>query len=281
MPDDLEAARQAIVEFDWRGVVERYLPLQMKAQPGTPAWNEATFAIATAHHQMQPASGSTMALAAEFYDQVVQHGNDPKYVGRAMLNLGRIAELRDYPGDKTDLAAARDWYNKVAARFPGDPIASEATLRAGATLVMAFDENRDFESVRAGISLIEAWITTHPGDPLAPVMWQYVGDTYWRPLADPENALRAYEEVDKLGWPDKGNQGPWYWKAATLADQYLRKPEIAAKYYTKIITETPNSGKAYDAILGLRRLNKPVPPNNILPAATQPTSPSTTQEARP
>jgi hypothetical protein len=85
VPDEWKAARQAILEFDWRGVVERYAPLQAGSKPGSPEWNEATFAIATAHHQMQPASASTMALAAEFYDQVVQHAGDPKYVGRAML----------------------------------------------------------------------------------------------------------------------------------------------------------------------------------------------------
>ena len=115
-----------------------------------------------------------------------------------------------------------------------------------------------FANVKQGIALLEKYATDHPGDPFASLMWQTAGDSYFMPLGDEKNSLRCYEVVDRLGWTDQGNQGPWYWRAARLADR-LGENAIAIKYYTKIITETPNSGKGYAAVLALRKLGAPVP----------------------
>lgn len=274
-PDDLSLARQAVVELDWRQVQRRYEPIRASASVGDAAWLESTYCLALAQHHVQPPDATTIGSARSLYQEVIDRAPQSRWAARAMLNIGRIEELRDYPTDVVDLDAARSHYERVVALFPKDPIAGEATLRAAATLVMAYDAP-EYAKVRQGVALLERWLQQYPDEPLASVMWQYAGDSYFRPLADYANALRCYEEVDRLGWVDRGNQGPWYWRCALLAERELNLPDVAAKYYAKIIVETPNSGKAYEAMEALRRMGRPVPSSPMFERLEP-----TTQEARP
>jgi len=282
--DDLAGARVSLAELEWRGAIRRYTAILETAKPGSAEWTEATYGLGISHHHVQPPSSETISAAMRQYQQIIDQASDQRYVARAMMNVGRVHELRDYSEDVVDLAKAREAYEKVVARFPNDPIAGEAVLRAASTLVMAFDEP-NYEQVKSGITMLEKWLAAHPDDALASVMWQYIGDAYFRPLADYENALRAYENVDRLGWTDQGNQGPWYWRAAQLAERFLDKPDIAAKYYAKIIMETPNSGKAYESMESLRRLGKPVPSSPLFETVAPSTQPAvgtaSTQRSKP
>ena len=271
----LEAARQAVVELDWRQVQRLYEPIRSAASVGDDVWLEATYCLALAQHHVQPPDAGTIGEAQALYQDVIRQAPRSRWAARAIMNLGRIEELRDYPTDAVDLDAARAFYERVVAEFPNDPIAGEATLRAAATLVMAYDAPH-YTKVRAGIALLERRLKAHPDEPLASVMWQYAGDSYFRPLADHANALRCYEEVDRLGWGGRGNQGPWYWRCALLAERELNLPDIAAKYYTKIILETPNSGKAYEAMEALQRMGRPVPSSPMFDRLAP-----ATREARP
>lgn len=254
----LDDARRALAELDWKLMIRRYTPLREAAQPGSDRWVESTFCLAVAYQHVQPPDGGTIATARRLYEEVIDRAPGTPWAARAMYNIARILELRDYPDDVLDMDGALSMYQRVAREFAGQPIASEATLRAASTLIMSYDAP-DYAKVRQGIAMLESWLASHPDDPLASVMWQYLGDSYFRPLADHANALRCYEETDRLGWTDQGNQGPWYWRCAQLAERYLDRPDIAAKYYAKIITETPKSGKAYQAMLALRRMGRPVP----------------------
>jgi tetratricopeptide (TPR) repeat protein len=253
-----EWARAAIADLDYRNVLKRYEPLRVEAAEGSPEWTEATFCVALAHQHTQPLSKPAIDEATRLYEQVASKSKDDRYVARAIMNIGRILELRDFKGDVIDLPGAHDKYRQVLDRFPDAPTAGEAALRAGAALVSAYDAP-SFTSVRQGVAEIEAYLAARPNDPYASMMWQYVADTYFIPLGDAANAVRCYEQVDKLGWTDKGNQGPSYWRISQLAERELKQPDLAAKYYAKIITETPNSGKAYEAMVALQRLGRPVP----------------------
>ncbi len=272
---DLAEARQTIADLDWKQTLRLYPSIRDSAKPGSEQWLEATYCLAVAWHHVQPPDSTTIGTARQMYEEVIQQAPTSRWAARSMMNLGRIEELRDYLDDKIDLDAARKHYDRVVEAFANDPIAGEATLRAAATLVMAYDAP-DYVKVKQGIARLEAWIASHPNEPLASVMWQYAGDADFRPLDDYKNALRCYEEVDKLGWVDKGNQGPWYWRCAQLAERELKLPDVAAKYYTKIIVETPNSGKAYESIQALKRLNKPIPASPMFDIST-PVEPSSTQ----
>lgn len=253
-----EYARKQIEDLSWSTAIDAYEPLRDAAKPGSAEWTEATYALAACYHQVQPPSAGNIRQAQALYKEVIEKSTDERYIARAMLSMGRIDEMRDYLDDNVNLDTAREWYLKVAERFKGQPIAGEAVLRAASTLIQAFDEPK-YLKVKEGLAMLEKFLAEHPDDPLASVMWQYAGDAYFKPLADYRNMLRCYENVDRLGWVDKGNQGAWYWRAAQVAERELKDVDTAARYYTKILVETPTSGKAYESLEALKRLGKPIP----------------------
>jgi tetratricopeptide (TPR) repeat protein len=265
--DELVAARKLLVSFEWDQAHEAFLEVAKKAPPKSDRWVEATFGAAVAISQGQPQDPDRVIEADKLYTLILEQTPQSKFVPRVMMNLGRLKELVDYKGDVVDLVGARAEYTKVTEKYPNDPIAGEATLRAAATLIQTYDAKDQYANVKQGIGLLEKWLASHPNEPLASAMWQYVADTYFFPLNDNKAALAAYAKVDALGWTDRGNEGPWLWRCAVLSEKEGQTAS-AIKYYTKIITTTPNSGKAYESSLALKRLGAPVPEINILKTRT-------------
>ena len=128
-------------------------------------------------------------------------------------------------------------------------------MRIAGTYIQTYAD----QSVRKGIQVLENGLAKHPNDPLASTMWQYLGDSYFFPLKEYAKAMDCYDNTDRIGFIEKGREGPAYWRMAVIADRYLSDRKRAVKYYTKIIKVVPNSGKAYEAQLALKRLGAPVP----------------------
>ena len=79
------------------------------------------------------------------------------------------------------------------------------------------------------------------------------------PVENYEQAVRSYMMADDLGILTKSTRGMIYWNIAQMAENQMSNRNIAVQYYTKIITDEPTSGKAYEAQVALRRLGAPVP----------------------
>lgn len=273
----LEEALHQVSGLRFDNAYDLFAVAEQKAKPGSEMHLKALFGKATCAHQRMPPSATNIAEATELYRRVIDEAPKSNFAARSMLALARIAEVRDYNGDKIDLNLARQDYEKVISTWPGQPVAGEATLRLGATFIQTYQE----EQVRKGIAMLEEYLAAHPDDPLNSAFWQYLGDSYYIPLSklvrDDEKqkqayrkCLESYQKAEALGWMQRGRQGGIYWRMAVIADRYLHDAPLAAKYYGKIILETPNSGKAYESQLAIRRLNNenpnlnaPVPKINI------------------
>ncbi len=245
-----------------------------KGKPGTDLYVKALFGKATCAHHRMPPSSSTIQEAAQLYQQVERQEPGSLLAAKSLLSLGRIAEMRDYFGDEINMPLARQYYKQVAEKWDGQPIAGEATLRLAESYMQTYTE----DDAITGVAFLEKYLDRHPDDPLKSAMWQYLGDSYFSPLSQvTENdaqrlvyyrkSVTAYQQAAKIGWMQKGRQGAIYWCVAKMADRYLNDAPLAAEYYAKIIIETPNSGKAYEAQLAIQRLNRehpelkaPVPP---------------------
>lgn len=142
-------------------------------------------------------------------------------------------------------------------------------MRIASTYIQTYDEAQ----VRSGIKVLEDWLKAHSNNDLAATMWQYLGDTWFYPLKEYGKAVACYEHANDIGWVDRANKGGIYWRVASVADRYAdylrhfsdpaKAKQIAIKYYRKIIIETPQSGKAYESQLAMRRLGAEPPEINV------------------
>ena len=256
----LQAAEEVAV-FDFARGYEVFAEAMTESERGSDVWQAAVLGKAICRQQVSPVTRAAVEEAASLYQELLQVSADSAHAARALMNLGRIAELSDYNNDQMDLVKARSRYQQVVDRWPTAEIAGEATLRIASTYIQTYRK----EEVLQGITLLEKWLADHPDDVLASAMWHYLGDTYMYPLEDYKSSLDCYERADNLGLLEKGREGPVYWRMAVLADRMLQDRARAVRYYTKIVEVVPTSGKAYEAQLALKRLGAPVPEIHIFP----------------
>lgn len=267
--DDVnDLLRQGVAEvgyLDFRkadGFFSRALAV---AVPGSPQWQQAIIGHATAIQHISPTTQANVERAASLLGQLLDAAPDSPYAPRAMMQLARIAELRDYRGDTPDPEGARQWYRKVRDRWSGDPIAGEATFR----IAMTHITTRQPDQVNMGIAELRQWLAAHPNDPLASAMWEYLGQTYKvhpispiarHPWHDMAESIRCFMKADELGFTQPGREGPVYWAIGQMAQGLMARAreagrsdeadhyrQLAQRYYRKLIRKAPNSGLGWPA----------------------------------
>ena len=232
-------------------------------QNGSAAWRKAAYGKAVCAQQITPAKKRLIDEAQVLFETLLEKYPDSRFAPRAMLNLGRICELRDYAGDKRDLAKARALYSDVVRKWPDKPIASEATLR----LAAAYAQTYEVKTAEKGVAVLEKWLAAHPDEPLAPAMYQCLGNTYRFPLKNYAKAVHNYVKADEIGLFSKGWITLYYWRIAVIADRYAASEkingesgrEVAIRYYGKIISDYPYSGKSFESWLALKRMKADIP----------------------
>ena len=115
------AGRTAIGDLDWSRAIRIYQPLAAAATPGSDAWTRATFCLAVAEQQLQPPDAGTIDAARKLYQSVIDQSKDTRYVARSLMNLGRIAELKDFSADPVDLKGARTFLPPGHRAIPSRP----------------------------------------------------------------------------------------------------------------------------------------------------------------
>lgn len=253
------------------------------AQRGSLDWQRAVFGQANCAAHLQPATPARIAEARRLFMELTADGVERGLQARAWMSVARIDELRDYRGDEIDLASARSIYAKLRDGFADLPIAGEAVLRLAATHIQTYEE----AEVRKGIAQLEEWLAQRAeqarasgrsmleAEPLAPAMWMYLSDSYFMPLDDLARSLACLQEADSLGFLEGGREGATLWRAARLAHRLSEQESLAAleraeyrataiAFYQRVITQTPSSGKAYDAQRRLLGLGVEPPPIQLM-----------------
>lgn len=223
------------------------------------AWQQITFGLALAAHYRTPPTPALIEEAKTRYRSIVELAPDCRFAPRSMLNLGRIAEMRDYGGDASDPESARTFYRAVFERWPALDVADEAALRYADTYVQSFDEH----AVREGAAFLQSWVEAHGDRVMASVIWEYLGQVRLVILKDYAGAIHALIRADELGLMDLASAGEVYWNIASVAHHELDDPALAVRYYRKIILETPKSGNAFEAQLALFELRDSHPTMQI------------------
>ncbi len=218
------------------------------------------FAKATCAQHITPPTQELLDEATKLFEQVASECPDKNLAGRAIINLGRIAELRDYPGDIIDLDTARKYYQQLIDTYPNEDLADEAILWKAGTYIQVVG---DKQSKEQGVTMLEDWLAKRPDNAFASPMWTYLGQTYELELDNPQRSLECYIKADKIGLPAESSISAFYWRMAIMAQKIPSQLDTCVKYYQKIIKITPTSGRAFEAKLALDELAKAHPEKNI------------------
>lgn len=253
-------ATEELVCFNFQVSYQMFGKLLVSLPTEHPLYFKSIYAKATCAQHITPPTHALINEASTLFEQIIKQCKDDQLVGRSMINLGRIAELRDYPGDEIDLVKAREHYMKVVERFGGSDLADEAMLWTAGTYIQSV---ADKESKLQGIKLLEQWLKDRPDNAFASPMWTYLAQTYQLDLLDLPKALRCYLKADQIGLPVDSQVSMIYWRMATIAEKVPDALDTAVNYYQKIIRITPTSGRAFEAQLALERLSKAHPEMKI------------------
>jgi outer membrane protein assembly factor BamD (BamD/ComL family) len=219
-------------------------------------WLQVQLGKALAAQSNTPATREMLAEAEAAYRRVIDAAPGSAYAGRATLNLGRIAEIRDFGGDEIDLDTARQRYREVLEGWPGTRLADEAALRYADTYFQRFD---DPTAVAEGAEFLETYARDRATSHLLPVIWEVLATVKQDKLNDRAGALEAFLKAEELGLAEPNAAGMIYYRAAKLAEEQPEKLDTAIRLYQKVITDAPRSGRAFNAQLALQRLQKDHP----------------------
>lgn len=272
--DLLKEATQGLSQFSLDWPQKLFVQVRERSERGSEQWQQATYGLATCR-QFQALDRALTESAESLFREVIEVSPTSRFAPRAILNLGRIAELADYHHDEIRLDEARTRYQQVIDGWKDDVIAGEATLRLAAT----YAQTGKIDDTLQGLAIINAWLDSHPAEPLAPTMWQWMGDIHFIFLQKPDKALDCYLKADALGMQWSSREGVLWWRMAKLAEQVNRR-DVAIIYYRKICTDAQTSGRAFESQLALGRLGISPPeltafaayqgPKPVIVVATEP-----------
>ena len=161
-------ATEELICFNFSVSYKLFERLLLTLKSEHPLYFKTVLAKAICAQQITPPTRSNLDEACVLFKQVAEQCQDERIVIRSIINLGRVAELRDYPGDEIDLDKARSYYQQVIDRWPNTDEANEAMLWIAGTYIQVLD---DAVATEQGIKLLEQWLSQRPSNPFASTMW--------------------------------------------------------------------------------------------------------------
>lgn len=226
----------AVEFFDFTTGLNLLSQVQPDWPEDDPLWVEITYGLALSAWHASPPRAEWIALAESLFT-VIAHKEPDTAVGlQARMNLARLAEIVDFPGDTPDYETATSLYRELIEQ-PHDPdIAMQAALRLANLQAFTFTE----EGVRSAIALILAQLERNPHPDWASVAWQYIGDLNTRFLDDKSAALDAYAEAYALGFVNVPRADAALWRMGQFAEA-LERTEEAVHWYKMVVLDHPRS----------------------------------------
>ncbi|MEM6333219.1 MAG: hypothetical protein AAF823_07775 [Planctomycetota bacterium] len=253
----LEAAHTALTRFNFQEAYDLYARVRSALPDGgvdvsDPTAARVAMGLALAAQHRTPSTPALIAEAEAIYAALAADA-EPALAARALMNIGRLAELSNYLGDPIDLASAREAYQALIDAHGYADIGQEAALRYADTLVQDLADP-------AGRAKAAAWLEAWIGDqPLGEMAYGSVIAEYLARIEHREGryaeAVAWFIRADELGLAEPIVAGQIFWTIAKISHERLNDPATARRYYQKIIDEAPRSGLAFEAELELRALD--------------------------
>ncbi|WOO41277.1 tetratricopeptide repeat protein [Rubellicoccus peritrichatus] len=234
--DLIESGVAALEFFDFKKAYEDLSKVRPQLEEGSKQWEEVTYGLALAAWHTSPPDGFMVGLATELFQDLINQGKSPEIIAQVRLDLGRIYEITDFPGDKVNVEKAQQEFETVMKQNPGNDYGYQGMLRLAQTYVQELDT----ANAEKAANLISDYIARYPESEWKSVAAQYLGDIYYMYLGDDTKALEAYKIAKAAGFPNKSSMDVYIWRMGILAER-TGKDRDATDYFYEIVTEYPRS----------------------------------------
>lgn len=247
------------------------------------AYPEFLYLQSLANWHVVPPVPEGVAKAREGFTKFIQDFPDHELTPSALIMLGRIHDLRDFPDDQPDPETARSHYTRLLERHPSHPLAGEAVLRIAMTHIK---ETQSPDGMTTGITILTDWLDANPGSEYASLFQLFIGNLYDQYLNEPVLAYEYYLKAYRSGFVNPGRAGTNLWRLAELALQagiisgghpvpggnrlewdlsLVGSPhlDVAIEACQTLIRDYARSGRAYEASLLLQAIQDAHPQRSI------------------
>jgi tetratricopeptide (TPR) repeat protein len=198
--------------------------------------------------------GAWSALAAARINHVSLYAVGREIPAGAQTGTGALPSAQE-------LETLRAQYQNVISSFPGTLAAEESAVCIGSLLIEQIDE----QHVKAGVAFLREWIALNPRS-------SYLYNA-WRALAAGCDLLKDYKaqlaallkaadaRIDK-----DAERSAEFYRIAKVADTLANDPDVARRFYQRLIDEFPTNHRVFLCKRALERLKKtasndlPLPP---------------------
>jgi len=260
----VEDGMQALSIFDFEEAYKQLSIAIEEMDSSDSRWSEVAYALGIAAWHRSPSRSEYIQEAVGLFEEVAASTEEEQLRSRCYLNLGRIAEVRDFSGDPKKLEEASSYYERALEAVPGTGIGSQAAFRLAQTRV---DQMND-PSFEEAIEIVTGYLTDYPEAPFANVGWHFVADIEKYYLNDDESALEALRKAYALGFALESKADVYIWQMAELALE-LGETEEAVGYLSEVVRDYPRSVFRWVSREKLKELAQEYPNLNIeIPALT-------------
>ncbi|WP_269523144.1 tetratricopeptide repeat protein [Coraliomargarita parva] len=237
----IERGMSALKTVSYDSAYDYFARAQATLTQEDPRWTQVVYGEALSSWYQSPANKTSVNTAVGLLNQIIEAKPQSEFAASAMIDLGRIHEVVDYPGDEADVEAAQSYYNKVRDQFAD----SDMSIRASIYLAQSMAQSLTPENIREAISVLNQELMKQPSPSWSGLLQQYKAQLYAYYLHEPKQALEPYAEAMRDGFPKTSDSDKYLWQLGVLAgDNDDLKLESEA--YTNILNNYPRS--AYGSV---------------------------------
>jgi len=234
--DQVKEGVQALQIFDYEQSRDILFEVQPKVDSSNEAlWTLATYSYALSAWHDSPPVEENVVIAKALFEELIERYPNSLYASFALIDLGRIAEIKDFPKDESDVGAARAYYRQAIDQFPDSDVAVRATLNLAQTYAQELEE----APVRQAIQLLEDRLPQLEGG-WAGLYAQYIAHLYAYYLKDREAAIQPYLKAVEFGLPRASDGDISLWQLGLLAED-VGQAMTAVDSYSQLIQDYPRS----------------------------------------
>ena len=222
--------------FNFESAYKVLSQVQPELDKSSDDWSLATYSLALSAWHKSPPSSAAVEEAKVLLEAVVAKDPNSTWAASALLDIGRIAEVADFLGDTTDVAAARSYYRQVRQDFPDTDMSARATAFLAQSMAQSFEPLE----VESAIELLAAEIELQADSPWVGVLAQYAAQLCAFYLEDVEASLPFYRIAMDTGFPRSADADVSLWQFGRLY-QEVGEDIMAAAIFIRLLDQYPRS----------------------------------------